>query len=193
MNKLLIFVVILIILYCSCISYEKFTNTKKNIEEIFINNEKYFMVAFSQFNDQIKDILIKNNLTIFTSIFDNQLSAIIKLINYKKDFIPINDPVLLIKYDNLNLLTNNQAHIIFDNKGNPLYNSKNSNINENRKLVVKNNIIMLVSKDDNINSSINFNSSKINDNFINAQKLNLNDNIKIFLGKTGTKNETIVF
>ena len=192
MNKLLIFSVILILLYCKCISYEKFTDTNKNIEDVNVNNEKYLMVAFSQLNNKVKDILLKNNLSILSSIFGNQLSAVVKLITKDKDLIPINDPLLLIKYDTLKLLTDRESHIVINKNGIPLYNDNGKNINMNRKLVVKDDVIILVSENENLNSAINFESSKINDNFINVQKLDIKD-IIIFLVKTGNQNKNITF
>lgn len=196
MNKLLIFSVILIILYFSCMSYEKFTDilsdSKKNIHDININNEKYFIVAFSQLNNKVKDVLVKNNLSIFSSIFGNQLSAIVKFITKDKDLIPINDPILLIKYDTLKLLTDNSSHIVLNKNGTPLYNDNGKNIDINRKLVVKDDVILLVSDLVNQNSSINFQSSKIDNKFINVQRLDIKD-LTVFLAKTGKEKKNITF
>jgi hypothetical protein len=193
MNRLLFFIVILILVYFGCLSYDTFTNVgnnKKEIHDITIKNEKHFMVAFSQLNNKVKDKLIKNNLDIFTSIFGNQFAAVVKFIKKDTDLIPVNDPVLIIKYDTLKLLTDKSAHIVLNKNGTPFYNDEGKNININRKLIVKDDMILLVSDKTDTKTSIDFQLSKINDKFIHVKKLDLDDNI-IFLAKTGNENRNI--
>ncbi len=196
-NRIVRLIILLVFIYIICFSsIENFADANTNEKKfniIKIKNENYIMVAFSQLNNVTKGDLIKNNLNLFNSIFGSQFSAVVKFIENNNNLIPVNDPIFLIKaIDGSDLLTNKTSHIAFDGKGTPLYTVDGVSNNNNRKLSIKENVIILTSDSSSQSSSIDFKSNKIGNDFINAQSI-IGNGRTLFLAKKGNQNENITF
>ncbi len=194
-NKRLILYIALILVFFVCFTNkETFANTNndKKFKVVKLNNLNYRIISFSQLKNDIKKKLVSNNLDLFNKLLGSDFSTVLKFIERNKEYVPTNDPLILIDKNFDKILTDKHTGIVFDQNTKPFYRTLNVYENNKQQVNILENHIVL-STDTKIKpSSINFSNNKIDNEFFNTMSISIDGHNLLFL-KKGSNNEKIIF